>query len=153
MSDPADSAAPEPRSPGRQLAAMRVARGLTVTEIALRLKFSPKQIEALETDRYEALAGPAFVLLIPIFDTTLVTVARLISGRSPATGGRDHSSHRLVAIGLSERNAVLVRLELERPWEEVAQDCGYPSADAARMAVHRALKLICEEMARRIPRE
>jgi len=28
-----------------------------VTEIALRLKFSPKQIEALETDRYEALAG------------------------------------------------------------------------------------------------
>ena len=61
MSDTADSAAPEPRSPGRQLAAMRVARGLTVTEIALRLKFSPKQIEALETDRYEALAGPAFV--------------------------------------------------------------------------------------------
>jgi UDP-GlcNAc:undecaprenyl-phosphate/decaprenyl-phosphate GlcNAc-1-phosphate transferase len=54
------------------------------------------------------IAGPAFVLLIPIFDTTLVTVARLLSGRSPATGGRDHSSHRLVAIGLSERNAVLV---------------------------------------------
>jgi len=61
MSDPADSAAAEPRTPGRALAAMRVARGLTVTEIALRLKFSPKQIEALETDRYEALAGPAFV--------------------------------------------------------------------------------------------
>lgn len=61
MSDPADSAAPAPRTPGRALAAVRVARGLTVTEIALRLKFSPKQIEALETDRYEALAGPAFV--------------------------------------------------------------------------------------------
>ena len=54
------------------------------------------------------IAGPAFVLLIPIFDTTLVTVARLLSGRSPAMGGRDHSSHRLVAIGLSERDAVLV---------------------------------------------
>ena len=54
------------------------------------------------------IAGPAFVLMIPIFDTTLVTVARLWSGRSPARGGRDHSSHRLVAIGLSERNAVLV---------------------------------------------
>ena len=49
-----------------------------------------------------------FVLLIPIFDTTLVTVARLLSGRSPAVGGRDHSSHRLVAIGLSERAAVLL---------------------------------------------
>jgi UDP-GlcNAc:undecaprenyl-phosphate GlcNAc-1-phosphate transferase len=54
------------------------------------------------------IAGPAFVLLIPIFDTTLVTVARLLSGRSPAKGGRDHSSHRLVAIGLSERDAVMV---------------------------------------------
>jgi UDP-GlcNAc:undecaprenyl-phosphate GlcNAc-1-phosphate transferase len=31
-----------------------------------------------------------------------------MSGRSPARGGRDHSSHRLVAIGLSERDAVLV---------------------------------------------
>jgi cytoskeleton protein RodZ len=61
MSDTADPAASEPRSPGRQLAAVRVARGLTVTEIALRLKFSPRQIEALEADRYDELAGPAFV--------------------------------------------------------------------------------------------
>ena len=52
------------------------------------------------------IAVPAFVLLIPILDTTLVTVSRLLSGRTPATGGRDHTSHRLVAIGLSERRAV-----------------------------------------------
>jgi UDP-GlcNAc:undecaprenyl-phosphate GlcNAc-1-phosphate transferase len=44
----------------------------------------------------------------PIFDTTLVTVFRMLSGRSAARGGRDHSSHRLVAIGLSERGAVAV---------------------------------------------
>lgn len=50
-----------PRLPGRRLAEARVARGLTITEIALRLKFAPRQIEALEADRYEALAGPAFV--------------------------------------------------------------------------------------------
>ena len=54
------------------------------------------------------IAVPLFVLLIPIFDTTLVTLARVQSGRTPATGGRDHSSHRLVAIGLSERAAVMV---------------------------------------------
>ena len=54
------------------------------------------------------VAVPAFVLLIPIFDTTLVTFSRLLSGRDPAVGGRDHSSHRLVAIGLSERAAVVV---------------------------------------------
>jgi len=65
-------------------------------------------VRASRSDVLSAIAGPAFVLLIPIFDTSLVTVARLLSGRSPAKGGRDHSSHRLVAIGLSERDAVLV---------------------------------------------
>ncbi len=49
---------------------------------------------------------PMLVLLIPIFDTTLVTISRMLSGRPTSMGGRDHSSHRLVAIGLSERAAV-----------------------------------------------
>ena len=52
------------------------------------------------------VAAPALILLIPILDTTLVSIARIVSGRTPATGGRDHASHRLVAIGLSERRAV-----------------------------------------------
>ena len=59
-------------------------------------------------DVLAVVAVPAFVLLIPIFDTALVTVSRLLSGRAPSTGGRDHSSHRLVTIGLSERQAVAV---------------------------------------------
>jgi UDP-GlcNAc:undecaprenyl-phosphate/decaprenyl-phosphate GlcNAc-1-phosphate transferase len=54
------------------------------------------------------VAAPVLILMIPILDTTLVTVSRLLSGRSASQGGRDHSSHRLVAIGLSERRAVAV---------------------------------------------
>jgi UDP-GlcNAc:undecaprenyl-phosphate GlcNAc-1-phosphate transferase len=54
------------------------------------------------------VATPVLVLLIPILDTTLVTVMRKLSGRKASVGGRDHSSHRLVAIGLSERSAVTV---------------------------------------------
>ncbi len=69
-------------------------------------------VRASRSDVVSIIAGPAFVLLIPIFDTTLVTVSRVLSGRSPAMGGRDHSSHRLVAIGLSERSAVLVLYSL-----------------------------------------
>ncbi len=52
------------------------------------------------------VSAPVLLLLVPIFDTTLVTASRLLSGRSASVGGRDHSSHRLVAIGLSERKAV-----------------------------------------------
>lgn len=52
------------------------------------------------------LAVPILVLFIPIFDTTFVTVLRKISGRAASQGGRDHTSHRLVALGMSERHAV-----------------------------------------------
>lgn len=54
------------------------------------------------------LLFPVLILLVPIFDTTFVSLARSLSGRSIARGGRDHTSHRLVALGLSERRAVLV---------------------------------------------
>jgi UDP-GlcNAc:undecaprenyl-phosphate GlcNAc-1-phosphate transferase len=54
------------------------------------------------------VAVPILVLLIPILDTTLVTVTRKLSGRPVSQGGRDHTSHRLVALGLSERSATLV---------------------------------------------
>jgi UDP-GlcNAc:undecaprenyl-phosphate GlcNAc-1-phosphate transferase len=53
-------------------------------------------------------AVPVVVLLIPIFDTAFVTVARGLSGRSAFLGGRDHTSHRLAALGIGERRAVLV---------------------------------------------
>jgi UDP-GlcNAc:undecaprenyl-phosphate GlcNAc-1-phosphate transferase len=52
------------------------------------------------------LATPVLLLVIPIFDTTLVTVLRKLAGRAVSQGGRDHASHRLVALGLSERKAV-----------------------------------------------
>ncbi len=53
-------------------------------------------------------AIPVVLLLIPIFDTSFVTLARRLSGRSAFLGGRDHTSHRLVALGIGERRAVLV---------------------------------------------
>jgi UDP-GlcNAc:undecaprenyl-phosphate GlcNAc-1-phosphate transferase len=54
------------------------------------------------------LAVPALILFVPIFDTTFVTVLRKIWGRKASQGGRDHTSHRLVALGLSERSAVFM---------------------------------------------
>ncbi|MBI3970105.1 MAG: undecaprenyl/decaprenyl-phosphate alpha-N-acetylglucosaminyl 1-phosphate transferase [Chloroflexi bacterium] len=48
------------------------------------------------------------VLALPIFDTSLVTAYRLWKGRHVAQGGKDHTSHRLVKLGLPHRQAVLV---------------------------------------------
>jgi len=54
------------------------------------------------------LVLPILVLAVPILDTTLVTVVRLLDGRPVYRGGRDHASHRLVYHGLSEKHAVVL---------------------------------------------
>ncbi|HLX20950.1 MAG TPA: hypothetical protein VKR23_12435 [Gaiellaceae bacterium] len=51
---------------------------------------------------------PLLVLAVPILDTTLVTVVRLLEGRPVTQGGRDHTSHRLVYEGLSDKRAVVL---------------------------------------------
>ncbi len=51
---------------------------------------------------------PLCVLALPILDTSLVVVSRLRRRVNPFTSaGKDHLSHRLVALGLSKREAVL----------------------------------------------
>jgi cytoskeleton protein RodZ len=43
---------------GQELAAAREARGLALADVAQQLKFMPRQLEALEQERFEALPGP-----------------------------------------------------------------------------------------------
>ena len=73
------------------------------TLAVLGLYFSETQAASVVAN----FAVPVMVLLVPIFDTTLVTFIRLLSGRKASVGGRDHASHRLVLMGFSEKRAVL----------------------------------------------
>jgi UDP-GlcNAc:undecaprenyl-phosphate GlcNAc-1-phosphate transferase len=50
---------------------------------------------------------PIVVLGVLIFDTTLVTLSRWRRGRPIHQGGSDHTSHRLVQLGMSQPRAVL----------------------------------------------
>lgn len=50
--------------------------------------------------------------LIPIADTTSVTINRLMRGQSPFIGGRDHTTHHLSYLGLSDSKVALVLLSL-----------------------------------------
>src|SRR5438093_9447020 len=54
-----------------------------------------------------AVLAPLAVLALPIFDTALVTTSRRLVGRPISQGGRDHTSHRLAALGLTDRGVVL----------------------------------------------
>lgn len=51
---------------------------------------------------------PVVILGIPILDTAFVTFTRKLRGQPISQGGRDHMSHRLVALGFSERKTVLI---------------------------------------------
>lgn len=47
------------------------------------------------------------VFIVPIIDTTTVTINRLLKGKSPFVGGRDHTTHHLSYLGLSDRQVAL----------------------------------------------
>ncbi len=49
------------------------------------------------------LAAPVLILGLPILDTTLVTLGRVLEGRPVSQGGKDHTSHRFVALGMEEK--------------------------------------------------
>ena len=51
---------------------------------------------------------PALFFIIPIIDTTTVTVRRLLRGQSPFVGGKDHITHHFAYLGLKESNIVLL---------------------------------------------
>jgi UDP-GlcNAc:undecaprenyl-phosphate GlcNAc-1-phosphate transferase len=57
---------------------------------------------------YFPILMPVLVLAVPLLDTTTVMVIRLREGRPIYVGDRRHLSHRLVALGLTPKAAVLV---------------------------------------------
>jgi UDP-GlcNAc:undecaprenyl-phosphate/decaprenyl-phosphate GlcNAc-1-phosphate transferase len=54
------------------------------------------------------VAVPTLILLVPIIDTALVMFTRILRGQPISQGGKDHTSHRLVSLGLTETKAVLL---------------------------------------------
>ena len=75
--------------------------GFLLAVLAMQLRFP-------DNSNFVTWMVPVFILGLPIFDMTLVVISRLHKGQSPNTPGRDHLSHRLVNIGCSQREAVLV---------------------------------------------
>jgi cytoskeleton protein RodZ len=62
MSEPVEHGAPSAReSPGQMLAQLRDERKLSIADVAQRLKYGARQIEALEADEFDKLPGATFV--------------------------------------------------------------------------------------------
>ena len=76
--------------------------GFLLAVLALQLRFP-------QNSNFVTWMVPVFILGVPIFDFALITVSRLRRGVNPlTTAGKDHTSHRLVEIGFTQREAVLL---------------------------------------------
>jgi UDP-GlcNAc:undecaprenyl-phosphate GlcNAc-1-phosphate transferase len=75
--------------------------GFLLAAMGIQLRFP-------ENSNFVTWMVPIFLFGLPIFDMTLVVLSRLRRGLSPATPGKDHTSHRLVRLGFSPREAVLI---------------------------------------------
>ena len=75
--------------------------GFILAAVAIKLRFANTFVVTWMV--------PPVVLLVPLFDTALVIVSRLRRGLNPfTTPGKDHLSHRLVGLGFTRREAVLI---------------------------------------------
>lgn len=75
--------------------------GFLLATLAIKLNFSGQPLNV-------TWMIPPLVIALPIFDINLVVWTRLREGRSPAEGGRDHTSHRLQALGFNARQTLLI---------------------------------------------
>lgn len=51
---------------------------------------------------------PLIAFIMPLIDTTTVIINRLMRGQSPFIGGKDHTTHALAYLGLSDRQVAMV---------------------------------------------
>ncbi len=73
--------------------------GFLLAAVGIKLKFTNVNVITFGV--------PILILGVAVFDTALVVFSRLTHGVRLFQGGKDHSSHRLVRIGMSPRDSVL----------------------------------------------
>ncbi|HPF91177.1 MAG TPA: MraY family glycosyltransferase, partial [Flavobacteriales bacterium] len=85
--------------------------GVLLAFVGIRFFWNAPSIEG----RWELgrqVMSALIVFLLPIVDTTVVTINRLLKGRSPFVGGRDHTTHHLSYAGYSDGQVALVFIGL-----------------------------------------
>ena len=80
---------------------------LGFTLSVLTILFTFYRGDVTPSGRLYSVLTPLFILALPVFDTLTVVVIRLRERRPIWQGDRSHFSHRLLALGMTRREAVL----------------------------------------------
>lgn len=75
--------------------------GILIASLTIRLKPNTDSIIG-------SFATPIFILAIPILDTSVAVISRLLRKISPFKGGKDHLSHRLIRAGFTRKTSAII---------------------------------------------
>ncbi|MGB0886489.1 MAG: MraY family glycosyltransferase [Vicingaceae bacterium] len=81
---------------------------LGVLLAALSINYLWNPITTSEFAISRQLLIPLLAFIIPIVDTTTVTIKRLSKGNSPFVGGKDHTTHHLAYLGFTEKQVAAI---------------------------------------------
>jgi UDP-GlcNAc:undecaprenyl-phosphate GlcNAc-1-phosphate transferase len=85
--------------------------GVFLAFVGIRFFWNSPSIEGHWEPPRQAISA-IIVFLLPIVDTTVVTLSRIGRGRSPFVGGRDHTTHHMSYAGLSDGQVALAFIGL-----------------------------------------
>jgi UDP-GlcNAc:undecaprenyl-phosphate GlcNAc-1-phosphate transferase len=80
--------------------------GILLAALSINYLWNPVTTEEFSISRQFLI--PIISFIIPIVDTTTVVIKRISKGDSPFIGGKDHTTHHLSYLGLSEKQVALV---------------------------------------------
>lgn len=83
--------------------------GIFLAAISIKYLWNHESANALiETNAAQQICFVLATFIIPISDTTVVVLNRMLNKKSPFIGGKDHTTHHLSYIGLSDSQVAFV---------------------------------------------
>lgn len=114
--------------------------GFVLAVLAIKLKFAAQPLNV-------TWMVPVFVLALPILDMNLAIFTRLLERRPLMLAAKDHISHRLLDLGLSQRKTLALLYLFSLAGGLIALVVSQADADAARLlgggALFALLALFC----------
>jgi UDP-GlcNAc:undecaprenyl-phosphate GlcNAc-1-phosphate transferase len=80
--------------------------GVLLAALSIVYLWNPSTTDGFSISRQ--LLIPLLCFIVPIIDTTTVTIKRLSKGNSPFIGGKDHTTHHLAYLGFSEKQVTAI---------------------------------------------
>jgi UDP-GlcNAc:undecaprenyl-phosphate GlcNAc-1-phosphate transferase len=81
--------------------------GVILASLGIIFLWNLEPLQGQQVSIAKKILFPLMAFIVPIADTTTVVINRISRGQSPFVGGKDHTTHNLARIGLSNSQVAL----------------------------------------------